>query len=158
MFREVVRKKQALTKEECEEILIREPRGVLCVNGDDGYPYGMPIDHWYCPENGKIYFHTGKSGHRTDALRRSDKVCYCVYDEGFRKEGEWALNIKSVIAFGKIRFIEEREEAVEITRKLSFKYTDDADYIEEEIRRSGARVLCLEMTVEHMTGKIVNES
>ena len=158
MFREVVRKKQALTKEECEEILIREPRGVLCVNGDDGYPYGMPIDHWYCPENGKIYFHTGKSGHRTDALRRSDKVCYCVYDEGFRKEGEWALNIKSVIAFGKIRFIEEREEAVEITRKLSFKYTDDADYIEEEIRRSGAGVMCLEMTVEHMTGKIVNES
>ena len=132
MFREVVRKKQALTKEECEEILIREPRGVLCVNGDDGYPYGMPIDHWYCPENGKIYFHTGKSGHRTDALRRSDKVCYCVYDEGFRKEGEWALNIKSVIAFGKIRFIEEREEAVEITRKLSFKYTDDADYISYE--------------------------
>ena len=157
-MREVARKKQALTREECIEILKNEPRGVLSVLGDDDYPYGMPIDHWYCEEDGKIYFHTGKKGHRTDALKKHDKVSYCVYDEGFRREGEWALNIKSVIVFGRIRFLEDHEKAIEITRKLSYKYTRDAEYIEEEIRKSGPNVLVLELTPEHMTGKIVNES
>ncbi|MBE5997539.1 MAG: pyridoxamine 5'-phosphate oxidase family protein [Lachnospiraceae bacterium] len=157
-FREVARKKQALTKEECIRILTEEPRGVLSVLGDDDYPYGMPIDHWYNEEDGIIYFHTGKKGHRTDAILKHDKVSYCVYDQGFRREGEWALNIKSVIVFGRISIIEDHEKAIEITRKLSLKYIDDEAYIDEEIRRSGANVLVLAMTPEHMTGKIVNES
>ncbi len=158
MFREVARKKQALSAEECIEILKNEPRGVLSVLGDDGYPYGMPIDHWYNEEDGIIYFHTGKKGHRTDAILKHDKVSYCVYDQGFRREGEWALNIKSVIAFGRIGIVEDHEKAIEITRKLSRKYTEDETYIEDEIRRSGANVMVLALTIEHMTGKIVNES
>ena len=47
MFREMLRKKQELSKEECIEILKKEKRGVLSVLGDEGYPYGMPINHYY---------------------------------------------------------------------------------------------------------------
>ena len=47
MFRKMRRSKQELTKEECIEILKKEPRGVLSVQGEDGYPYGMPMTHWY---------------------------------------------------------------------------------------------------------------
>ena len=101
MFREMVRKKQQLTKEEAIELLKKEPRGVLSLLGDDGYPYGVPIDHWYNPEDGKLYFHCGKRGHKIDAIRSCDKASFCVCDEGYRKEGDWALNIKSVIVFGK---------------------------------------------------------
>jgi hypothetical protein len=36
MFREMLRKKQLLTQEECLAILKNEPRGVLSVLGDDG--------------------------------------------------------------------------------------------------------------------------
>ena len=43
MFREIVRKKQALTADECTQILKTELRGVLSVIGDGGYPYGLPI-------------------------------------------------------------------------------------------------------------------
>lgn len=43
-----------------------EPRGVLSVLGDDGYPYGMPVTHWYNEKNGKIYFHGAKSGHKIE--------------------------------------------------------------------------------------------
>ena len=35
--------KQGLTREECVEILKNEPRGVLSLIGDDGYPYGLPM-------------------------------------------------------------------------------------------------------------------
>ena len=54
MFREITRKKQALSQEECLEILTNAKRGVLSVNGDDGYPYGMPVNHYYDPVDGKL--------------------------------------------------------------------------------------------------------
>lgn len=158
MFRELVRKKQRISQEECIQILKNEKRGVLSVHGDDGYPYGMPLNHYYCEEDGRLYFHSGMTGHKVDSLRRNNKVSYCVYDEGYRKEGEWALNIRSVILFGRIEFIEDRAKIYEISRKLSYKFTDDTAYIEHEIERSGPRTLMFALTIEHMTGKLVNES
>ena len=158
MFRDMLRIKQQLTTEECIEILKAEPRGVLSVLGDEGYPYGMPMNHWYCEENGHLYFHSGMKGHKVDAIRNHEKVSFCVYDQGFRRDGEWALNIKSVIVFGRIRVLDDQEKAIEIIRQLSYKYTSDTEYIEREIRAAGARTLCLELIPEHMTGKLVNES
>ena len=158
MFRELTRQKQRLTDEECEALLETERRGVLSVQGDDGYPYGMPMNFWYDRETGRIYFHGGKTGHKIDALKRCDKVSFCVYDGGFRREGEWALNVKSVIVFGRVRFMENDAFAMEVSRKLSLKYTTDTVYIEREIRNSGPATLCLELIPEKITGKLVNES
>ena len=158
MFRELTRIKQKLSHEEIVEILKTEPRGVLSVNGDDGYPYGMPMDHWYCEEDGCLYFHSGKKGHRIDAMRRCSKASYCVYDSGYRKEGEWSLNIKSVILFGHLEIIEDFDHAMEITRQLSLKYTDDIEYIDWEIQQSGKNTLVFRLVPEHITGKLVNES
>lgn len=158
MFREITRKKQKLSQEETIAILKQEPRGVLSVNGDDGYPYGMPMDHWYCEEDGCLYFHSGKKGHRTDAMHRCDKASFCVYDAGYRKEGEWSLNIKSVILFGHLEIIEDFDRAMAVTRQLSLKYTDDIEYIDREIRQSGKNTLVFRLVPEHITGKLVNES
>ena len=158
MFREMLRKKQQLPEEECIEILKNELRGVLSVIGDDDYPYGMPINHFYCEEDGKIYFHSGRKGHKIDAMKSHAKASFCVYDQGFRREGEWALNIRSVIVFGRIEFIEDREKIYEIARRLSHKFTDDEEYIEHEIVRSGLGTLMFALVPEHMTGKLVNEA
>ena len=157
-FREMMRIKQLLPQEECIRILKEELRGVLSVLGDDDYPYGMPLNHYYCEEDGKLYFHSGKKGHRTDAMRRHDKASFCVYDNGFRKEGEWALNIKSVIVFGRIEFIEDQEIIKRMAEKLSRKFTDDDNYIKTEIERSGPGTLMFALVPEHISGKIVNES
>ena len=158
MFRELTRQKQQLSPEESIEILKQDPRGVLSVNGDDGYPYGMPMDHWYCEEDGCLYFHSGKKGHRTDAMRRCSKASYCVYDSGYRKEGEWSLNIKRVILIGHLEIIENFDRAMAVTRQLSLKYTDDIEYIDREIRQSGKNALVFRLVPEHITGKLVNES
>ena len=158
MFREMLRFKQQLPQEECIEILKVQKRGVLSVLGDDDYPYGMPINHFYCEEDGKLYFHGGKQGHKIDAIRRHDKASFCVYDSGFRRDGEWALNIRSVIVFGRIEIVEDQDEVYEIARQLSHKFTNDEAYIEHEIKRSGPRTLMFALTAEHMTGKLVNES
>ena len=126
--------------------------------GDDGYPYGIPMNHYYCEEDGKLYFHGAKKGHKIDSLKRCDKVCYTVYDKGYRREGEWSLNVKSVVVFGRISFVENEEKAIDICTKLCRKFTDDEDYLRRELENALPRVQCLELTPEHITGKLVNES
>ena len=90
MFRKMRRFKQEISQEKCIRILREQPRGVLSIMGEDGYPYGLPLDHWYDEKTGTICFHGAKEGHKIDALRKNNKVSYCVYDQGYRKAGEWA--------------------------------------------------------------------
>ena len=94
MFRELTRKKQQLSDGACKEILKQDLRGVLAVNGDGGYPYTLPINYYFDAESNKIYFHSGKVGHKMDAIVNSDKASFCVYDKGYHKDGHWSLNIK----------------------------------------------------------------
>ena len=158
MFPEMKRVRQKLSEEECIQILKQEKRGVLSVLGEDDYPYGMPLNHWYCEADGKLYFHGGRLGHKIDAMRRHDKVSFCVYDQGFRREGEWALNFRSVVVFGRVEFIEDPERVIDISRQISYKFTSDEDYIAEEIRGHAAGTLCFALTPEHISGKRVNEA
>ena len=158
MFRKMRRFKQQISDEECIRVLKEQPRGVLSMIGDDGYPYGIPLDHWYCEEDGKLYFHGAKEGHKIDAIVKCDKVSYCVMDEGFRKEGEWALNINSVIVFGRIKLVDDPDKARLIGENLCRKFTDDEEYIQHELTNALPRAQCLELIPEHMTGKLVNEA
>lgn len=158
MFRELTRKKQALSEETCVELLKTETRGVLSVLGDGGYPYGTPMNHYYCEEDGCIYFHCGRKGHRLDALRACDKVSFCVYDHGYRREGEWALNVRSVVVFGKMEIIDDPDEVVRLVTPLCRKFTDDGEYISRELTLYTKATLLLKLTPEHICGKLVNES
>ena len=158
MFRELAKKNKKISIEECIEVLKGETRGVLSVLGDDDYPYGTPINHFYNEEDGKIYFHCGKYGHRLDALKKHDKVSFCVFDQGYRNEGEWALNVKSIIVFGRMEIIDDPETIADISRKLSYKFTQDEAYIEKEIKENLRATLLLALTPEHICGKLVNES
>ena len=88
MFRPMIRQNKQLSEEDCRRVLTGEVRGVLSVIGDEGYPYGMPMNHFYDEETGHLFFHGGKIGHKIDALKKCDKASFCVYDSGYRKEGE----------------------------------------------------------------------
>ena len=158
MFRPMRRMKQQISEEECIRILREEKRGVLSVHGEDGYPYGIPLDHWYNEEDGKLYFHGAKSGHKIDAIAKDNRVSYCVYDAGYRREGEWALNISSVVVFGRISPVTDEAKAAVICENLCRKFTDDEEYIRKELTNAMPRVQCLELTIDHMTGKLVNEA
>ena len=157
MFREMVRKKQALSHEECVRLLKEELRGVLSVLGDDGYPYGLPINHYYNEEDGKLYFHSGMTGHKIDAFRREPKASFCVYDQGYHEDGDWALYIRSVIVFGRIEEVHDPEKLREIARLLSLKFTSDEQHIQKEIDRSAAHTLMFALVPEYMSGKLVHE-
>ena len=157
-FRAMRRFRQQTDESECIRILSEERRGVLSMIGENGYPYGIPMNHWYNPEDGKLYFHGAKVGHKIDAVTNCDRVSYCVYDAGYRKEGEWALNVNSVVIFGRISLVTDEEKARMIGENLCRKFTDDEDYIRKELQNALPRVQCLELTIDHMTGKLVNEA
>ena len=157
MFRPMRRFRQQLPEEECLALLETQPRGVLAVLGDEDYPYAVPVDFLY--RDGKLYFHGAREGHKLDAVRRHDKVSLCVTDEGYRREGDWALTFRSVIVFGRIRPMAYDEPGIEeLLRALGNKYNPDPADVEKEIRGHIHRVQMLELTIEHMTGKLVNES
>ena len=81
-----------------------------------------------------------------------------MFDAGFRKEGEWALNVTSVVVFGRISPLDDEKKAQIIGEHLIRKFTDDEEYIQKEVRDALPRAQCLELTIDHMTGKLVNES
>ena len=129
MFRELTRIKQKISNTECIEILKNEKRGVLSVNGLNGYPYGIPLNHYYNEEDNRIYFHSGKVGYKIDSLKENNKVCYTVYDKGYLKDDFWALNVKSVIIFGSVYFVNDINKIEEISRKLSYKFINDENIL-----------------------------
>lgn len=157
MFRQMRRFKQQIAESECIEILRNEPRGVLALLGDGGYPYTVPLDFYYDEADGAIYFHGAKEGHKIDAIERCDKASFCVMDSGFKKEGDWALYIRSVVAFGRIRKVTDAEKTWEKVCKLGMKYHPTAESVADEWEKAKDRVLCLKLAVEHITGKLVHE-
>lgn len=157
-FRELARKNKKISGAECITLLEKETRGVLSVNGDNGYPYGMPMNHYYNSADGCIYFHCGKYGHRLDALKNDPRVSFCVTEQGVKEEGEWAYTVRSVIVFGKIEIISDRKIIADISRALSRKFTSDEGYIEKEIEQFAPATLILKLKAEHICGKKVTES
>ncbi len=161
MFRPLRRIKQQLSFADCKTILNTEVRGVLSVLGDDDYPYGVPINFYYDEndgELGKIYFHGAKAGHKIDAIKKHDKVSFTVYDKGVQIEGKRGLDYKSVIVFGRIKIVKDRDKTLNVCRKLASQFDFGQDYIEDEIKKFAKAVQVLELTPEHISGKTVNES
>ena len=158
MFRPMRRIKQQLSDEECVNILKNEVRGVLSVLGDNGYPYGIPINFYYSEDENKIYFHGSKEGHKIDSIKKCDKVSFCTYDKGIQSKIKRGLDFKSVIVFGKIKIVSDFDKTIDICRKLSNQFDFGSEYIEEEIKKFAKFVMVLELIPEHITGKIINES
>ena len=155
MFRKMRRHKQELSKEECVEILNAQSRGVLAVLGDDEYPYTVPMDYVYV--DGKLYFHAAMEGHKIDSIKKHEKVSFCVLNDGVKEADSWWYTFKSVIAFGKIRVLNDDDEKKEKLTYLGNKYFATPEETEDEIRRLLDRTAVFELNVEHMTGKIVRE-
>ena len=158
MFRKMRRFKQELSIHECIDVLKNEKRGVLSIIGENGYPYGIPMNHFYNEKDNKIYFHGAKEGYKIDSISKFKKVCYTVFDKGYRKENDWALNVKSVVVFGDIDKVTNLDKTKEICESLCKRFTDDEEYLKNEIDNHLKNVLCLQITPIHITGKLVNES
>ena len=157
MFREMRRKNREISIDMAKQLLQSSRRGVLAVNGDDDYPYAIPINYLYDDEAQRIYFHGAKIGHKVDALRACDKVCFTVYGNESIRTDAWAPFMQSVVVFGRCHLMEAGSEATQRLKQLAMKYYPSEQLVDEEIAQSGKAVQVFEIEIEHMSGKEVQE-
>ena len=104
---------------------------------------------------GKLYFHCAKAGHKLDAIRREPRASFCVIDEDRVVPEEYTTYFRSVIAFGRIRVLEEDGEKLAAIEKLAEKYApeESPQSRRNAIHREWAPLCMLEMSIDHLTGK-----
>lgn len=152
MFREMRRKRQQLTPEECVAILEKMTAGTLALAGADGYPYAVPISYVYA--DNKIYFHSATKGHKIDAISQNSKVSLCVVEQDCVVPEEYTTYFRSVIIFGKTRILTDDTEKRTGIEKLGEKYSPgDPAGLKAEIEKGFNHLLVIEIEIEHMTGK-----
>lgn len=155
MFREMRRSKQQLSEDEIDAILIRHSSGVLAVHGENGYPYTIPLSYTY--HKNHIYFHSANEGHKIDAIRKNDKVSFCVIDQDDVIQETFTTRYRSVIVFGKANVITDsvwRQKALE---SLIEKYSPDfMEKGQQEILQAWDQVSVIVLKIEHKTGKTSN--
>ena len=158
MFRDMRRKNCVVSEATALKILRGGEFGVLALSGDDGYPYAVPIN--YAFDDGKIYFHSAKIGHKLDAIRRNDKASFCVVDRHDVVAEEFTTYFTSAIAFGRMKLIEDDADPDKLRglELLADKYSSTASAArrEKELARLSAVVIPV-MTIEHLTGKAARE-
>lgn len=157
MFRPIRKKKNEIDVNAAQALLQNSRRGVLAVNGDDGYPYAIPVNYFYDTENQKIYFHGARAGHKVDALKACDKICFTVYGNEQIKEEAWAPFMQSVVVFGRCHLLEAGPKATALLKRFAMKYYPNEQLADEEIEHAGKAVQMFEIEIEHLSGKEIQE-
>jgi nitroimidazol reductase NimA-like FMN-containing flavoprotein (pyridoxamine 5'-phosphate oxidase superfamily) len=151
-FREMRRKRQQLSDEDCLAILERSTSGTLALLGDNDYPYAVPISYVYA--NNSLFFHSALSGHKIDAIKNHDKASFCIIDKDEIHGDEYTTYFRSVIAFGQIMIIEDPSEKLIAAQMLGRKYNPGQEKaLEKEIEKGFSRMAIIRMEIEHVTGK-----
>lgn len=157
MFRIIRKKKNVLDITDAKALLKQSRRGVLAMNGDGGYPYAIPINYLYDESHQRIYFHGARAGHKVDALKACDKVCFTVYGNETIKDETWAPYMQSVVIFGRCHLLETSEKTMTLLKKFAMKYYPDEQMVDEEIKIAGKAAQIFEIKIEHLSGKEVQE-
>ena len=155
-FRAMRRLRQQLSEEESISILRKSTAGTLALQGDNDYPYAVPISYVYA--NGRLYFHSALSGHKVDAIRKCDKASFCVIEQDEVHPEKFTTFFRSVIAFGRIHIIEKEAEKLETARMLGNRYNpNQEEALQKELENGLSRMLMIRFDIEHLTGKEAKE-
>ena len=93
-------------------------------------------------------------GHKVDAIRSCDKASFCVIDQDCVRPAEYTTYFRSVIAFGRIRIVEDEGEKLAIARILGNRYNpNQEEALQKELEHGLDRMLAICLDIEHLTGK-----
>jgi len=151
MFKEMRRSDKMLSNEEMLNIMETAEYGILSTIGEDGFPYGVPLNFVYKDNN--IYFHGAKTGHKLDNMEYNSKVSFCVVTDVELIPDDFNTKFKSVIAFGEVEEVSE-ENKNEVLLLFIEKFSKD--FLKsgiEYVKKSGSSAKIFSINVEHMTAK-----
>lgn len=150
MFRSMRRALQALPFDEIEQILKESSYCTLAINGDDGYPFSVPVNYVY--HDNCLYFHGSIIGYKADCLKKNPKVSFSIVYKDTVDPINRSTRYQSVIGFGQARLLEGEEK---IQEALTFGYRFCKGY-EEGVREEVYDTVpynVYEIRIEHITGK-----
>lgn len=142
------------TAREMELFLERMPVGRLAVNTDDG-PYIVAVNYLFL--EGSIYFHSGRSGRKMEALQAGSRVCFLVDEVGPRVLWEQGCGIsqvyKSVVCFGRAEWVEASLEKRKILERMVRKYVPSGYRLPPMTDLNIQKTAVVRVVVESMSGK-----
>jgi len=142
-------------RDEIDSILSRALVGRIGMSLHDN-PYLVPLNFLY--SQGKIYFHSANEGQMYTWLKANDRVCFEVDEPGETIPNvdpcKFSFTYKSVIASGKIRFLQNPEEKTNILTKLVAKYDVNKIATKTITPEQVDDVEVGEITIEKITGKM----
>ncbi|MGH9505641.1 MAG: pyridoxamine 5'-phosphate oxidase family protein [Terriglobales bacterium] len=151
------RAKRQMTDEETRAFLRAQKIANVGSVDSRGWPYVVPLVYIY--EGGdRLYLHTGDhDGHFLANVRRHPRICVEVAEIGPLHRGRpyacnSALVYSSVIAFGPVRIIEDREKKAWFLDQLLPKYGDPTWTFEPGYPQIN-RIILYEQILEVVTGK-----
>ena len=151
-FRPMRRQRQQLSKEESLKILTKATSGTLALLGDNNYPYAVPLSYVY--DQGCLYFHSAKEGHKIDAISRHNLASFTVIWQDEVHGSEYTTYYQSVIAFGRISILDDPAKKLEAAQKLGRRYNpNDEEALLNELKKSLDHMLIICLEIEHLTCK-----
>jgi nitroimidazol reductase NimA-like FMN-containing flavoprotein (pyridoxamine 5'-phosphate oxidase superfamily) len=151
MFREMKRAEKQLSEGEALAILKSGEYGILSTMGEDGYPYGIPVNYVF--HDGKIIFHCANSGHKLDNIAHCKKVSFCVITKAELVPEKFSTRFQSTIAFGRTRMLEgtdKKEGLLALVHRFSSAHVPAG---EKYIKNAWEKTTVVAIDVEHVAGK-----
>lgn len=142
-------------REEIIEVLRKSDVCRLALNGDDGYPYIVPLNYGIKVKGDKLmlFFHSALDGKKVDLMKKDNRASFEVdleHELDYSKEkGYCTFKYQSVVGKGKIRILDEEEKEAALDRLMQQYHGETAYYNKAAIPRT--MVYALE--VEEITGK-----
>ena len=152
MFREIRLKDRVIGDDKTIDIIKRGSYGVLSTIGEDGYPYGVPLNYTYIDDC--ICFHCALEGHKLENIDFNNKVSFCVVTKSDVLANEFDTDYESAIAFGKATVITDDSEKKDILLSELNKYS--AKYLKagnNYMKKYWDDTKVIKITIEHLTGK-----
>ena len=111
-------------REEMTVLLDRMAVGRLALITKDG-PYVVPVNYLFAEDC--IYFHSGPTGKKVEALHADPRVCFLVDEPGPQVTSDRGCGTsqiyESVMCFGKAEFVERLEEKRRILEMMVHRFS-----------------------------------
>ena len=136
-----------------DQILGKARFTTIALAGDD--PYLVTMSCGYDAELRRLCFHIAKDGRKLDRIAADPRGCATVIEDLGYKHGECAHPFRSVVAFGRLRRVEDPDDARRAMRTLlaQLEGDDDATWeamgLDDDDRFERFAVLVFE--IEHAT-------
>ncbi len=153
MAREMNRKERQLDEAQIKKLLLKGNTGTLSLNGDDGYPYSVPVNYIYF--NDSIYIHGANRGYKVELIKQNPKACFSCYVNTEIIPDKLTAAYESFIATGTAVMVEDKEEKKAVLDHIVDKLSTP------EFKEKGSKMIAamldktgiIKFTIEEITGK-----